>query len=510
MSSFHHLLPAHLKPLYLPTINIPLLTHHRIIMAAQQPFGIPTGAKKLEKVTELVEALTADLEEDQFLPDGRATALDQLKLYSRDPRNAEPLYSEAVSAPPVLGFSMLLRHAYDKPSTKSARAALKVIANLMLLVPPTRHMFVDKGFAPKAIKELDTGNYEDEFLNSRILFLTTYETNIDLKELLDNEKLADRIINNLAKHAKEMDTKAKAKADPMQDMALTETVKLLFNVTHWCKEKASLFNPAVPHLIAVLFKAEVSQTKPLDPPVGFIINGFLNLDLSTPESQKALHPKSDPEKVVSRVIDLLDVAIRTIPDEQKDPSVVPVLGLVRSIYEHAPDSTKFFIREKLLPTEEERKDVLGKGHSLPAKLLQNSNNPMAPSLRNLIQHVLFELSDKDASKFVENVGYGFASGFLFQNNIPIPASVAEAHGAGDAAKAQKPVNPVTGQFVDAEKPVDEPEMTEEEKEREAERLFVLFERLKKTGIIDVQNPVEAAVREGRFRELKDDEVEELE
>lgn len=33
---------------------------------------------------------------------GRATALDQLKLYSRDPRNAEPLYSEAVSAPPVL------------------------------------------------------------------------------------------------------------------------------------------------------------------------------------------------------------------------------------------------------------------------------------------------------------------------------------------------------------------------------------------------------------------------
>lgn len=373
---------------------------------------------------------------------------------------------------------MLLRHAYDKPSTKSARAALKVIANLMLLVPPTRHMFVDKGFAPKAIKELDTGNYEDEFLNSRILFLTTYETNIDLKELLDNEKLADRIINNLAKHAKEMDTKAKAKAkaDPMQDMALTETVKLLFNVTHWCKEKASLFNPAVPHLIAVLFKAEVSQTKPLDPPVGFIINGFLNLDLSTPESQKALHPKSDPEKVVSRVIDLLDVAIRTIPDEQKDPSVVPVLGLVRSIYEHAPDSTKFFIREKLLPTEEERKDVLGKGHSLPAKLLQNSNNPMAPSLRNLIQHVLFELSDKDASKFVENVGYGFASGFLFQNNIPIPASVAEAHGAGDAAKAQKPVNPVTGQFVDAEKPVDEPEMTEEEKEREAERLFVLFER----------------------------------
>lgn len=29
------------------------------------------------------------------------------------------------------------------------------------------------------------------------------------------------------------------------------------------------------------------------------------------------------------------------------------------------------------------------------------------------------------------------------------------------------------------------------------------------GVIDVQNPVEIAAREGKFRELKDDEVEEL-
>ncbi|KAL1839804.1 hypothetical protein VTK73DRAFT_3914 [Phialemonium thermophilum] len=50
-------------------------------------------------------------------------------------------------------------------------------------------------------------------------------------------------------------------------------------------------------------------------------------------------------------------------------------------------------------------------------------------------------------------------------------------------------------------------MTDEEKEREAERLFVLFERLKKTGVVDVQNPVEQAFREGRVQELDDDESE---
>jgi hypothetical protein len=41
-------------------------------MAAQPAFGLPTGAQKLKEVTELVEALTEDLEEDQFLPDGES------------------------------------------------------------------------------------------------------------------------------------------------------------------------------------------------------------------------------------------------------------------------------------------------------------------------------------------------------------------------------------------------------------------------------------------------------
>ena len=83
------------------------------------------------------------------------------------------------------------------------------------------------------------------------------------------------------------------------------------------------------------------------------------------------------------------------------------------------------------------------------------------------------MSDRDASRFVENVGYGLASGFLFQNNIPMPPSAPET---SNARNTERSVNPITGQFVDAEDPVDEPEMTQEEKEREAERLFVLFER----------------------------------
>jgi hypothetical protein len=62
---------------------------------------------------------------------------------------------------------------------------------------------------------------------------------------------------------------------------------------------------------------------------------------------------------------------------------------------------------------------------------------------------------------------------------------------------------------------DIPKITDEEKEHEAERLFILFERsvstsgplflltvsrLKRTGV-DVENPVGQAVQSGRFEEL---------
>jgi hypothetical protein len=57
----------------------------------------------------------------------------------------------------------------------------------------------------------------------------------------------------------------------------------------------------------------------------------------------------------------------------------------------------------------------------------------------------------------------------------MPESALEASATADPERAI-PVNPITGQRLDAEQPSAQEPMTEEEKEREAERLFVLFER----------------------------------
>ncbi|RDA95423.1 hypothetical protein CP533_5483 [Ophiocordyceps camponoti-saundersi (nom. inval.)] len=399
----------------------------------------------------------------------RVELLEKLKMYGRDPEFADPIFEKD-------GISMLLRHAFYSPSSETARAALRVLANAMLLKPETRQMVVDQGFATNACSELKKENWDNELLISRILFLCTYGTNVDLLELIEKHHLADNIVENINRHVKAMSNKSKSKADPAEESALLETLKLLFNVTHYCNEKISCFNAAAPHLVALLWRNDIKDEKPLDAPFGQLVNGLLNLDLGTEQCRSSLYPKREPCQVSSRILSLLSRAMKAYSDADLEHTVTPLISLVGKLYENAPQAVRDQLQEALLPSDEDRKAVLGRGQTLSARILKNSTNPMAPALRDAISHLLFDLSDKDSTKFVQHVGYGFASGFLFQNNMPVPASAAEAYSTSDSSGASKQVNPITGQFLDQEQRTEGPKWTEEEKQREAERLFVLFER----------------------------------
>ncbi|KAK3341276.1 guanine nucleotide exchange factor [Lasiosphaeria hispida] len=466
------------------------------------PQGSLTGSAKFDVVTKLVDKLSEDLESASLSTQQRDAALEELKIHGRDPRNSDPIFTKK-------GIETLTRHAFNEPSSATSRNALRVLCNALLLKPETRQLFVSLGQEGKACSQLRNDSRDDEFLVARLLLLTTYGTNTNLVKLVDEHHLGDGIIENLSRHASRISetTVSKARADPMEEMALLETLKLLFNVTKLCPERVDSFTPAISPLVTLLCKLNISSTRtPLDPPLGSVINALMNLNLDGEDAKASLYPKSEPTSVAEKLVNLLDIATKSYPDSDIDLSVSPLACIIASIYEHAPESTRQLFQSKLLPAEEDRQSVLGKGDTLPARLLRNSTNALAPRFREVILALFFDMSDKDASKFVKNVGYGYASGFLHQNNIPMPDSVKEAQTAEGSGRL---VNPITGQFIDVEKFADMPEMTDEEKEREAERLFVLFERLKKTGIISVQNPVEQAVQEGRFEELADDYEEDV-
>jgi Guanine nucleotide exchange factor synembryn len=87
------------------------------------------------------------------------------------------------------------------------------------------------------------------------------------------------------------------------------------------------------------------------------------------------------------------------------------------------------------------------------------------------------------------------AGDMSYNNIPVPPNLQNLQtGRAD-------INPITGQRLDAEPNLDLAQMTDEEKEHAAQRLFILFERLQGLGV-GVENPVRTAQQSSRFEEME--------
>ena len=322
-------------------------------------------------------------------------------------------------------------------------------------------------------------------------------------------------IQNIKHEAEQMvSSSANNSSSPLGWAPLTETLKLMFNLTSLYPHRIPAFNSTLSPILTILKTIQL-QTPILQPPLSQLINILLNLNLLGNGFESAhqhgktasFFPSSGPNTHVTRLIKILDSAIRTIREEILETTAIPLITLLRRAYDLAPSSVKTHMRSSLLPSNDERTQPLGRSDTLASCLLRLSTSAVAPNLREGISSLLFELSDKEATSFVRNVGYGFAAGFLMTHNLPIPDNGLKSDDeSGDRGGRLtnidgKEINPVTGQRRDMEPENLGPEMTEEEKEREAERLFVLFERLKATGVVNVVNPVQQAVQEGRVEEL---------
>ncbi|CAG8590982.1 631_t:CDS:2, partial [Acaulospora colombiana] len=181
-----------------------------------------------------------------------------------------------------------------------------------------------------------------------------------------------------------------------------------------------------------------------------------------------------------------------------DEVITPLVALLKKLADE-DDSAKNIERNRLLPDDVDRSKPLEKGDSFSARLIRLMTSVMLPNLRDSVGELLYTLCDQDANVFIYHIGYGNGAGFLMSRNIMIPPPSAKQY----VHNSDKSINPITGQYLDDEPP-SLASMTDEEKEREAERLFVLFERLKKTGVVDVVNPVEEAMRSGKLQEIKDE------
>lgn len=258
-------------------------------------------------------------------------------------------------------------------------------------------------------------------------------------------------------------------------MALLETLKLTFNISKLYPDTAASFGPAIRDIVKILIAIEPFAGPLLDPTIAQAINVLMNLPFET--DLDAIFPSASPIAFTQRQIEVLDFLLNQCREEELDTQVAPVVVLLRKTYEHAPPSVKEYIQDRLLPSNSERERPLGRSDSLSARLLKLFVSARSPHLRELVPTLLFEASNKDPETFVHNVGYGYASGYLTNHQLPIPETKEARNGAAvDDDDTDPDINFVTGQFLASEPPQQADPMTEEEKLREAERLFILFER----------------------------------
>jgi hypothetical protein len=202
----------------------------------------------------------------------------------------------------------------------------------MLLKPETRQRFVDLGYEAQACEALKSDNRDDEFLISRLLLFTTYGTTIDLQKLVDEHQLASSIIENLARHAKRLSTKppSPSAADPMEEMALVESLKLLFNITSMCKTVDS--SSAVAPLVILLSEQEVtSQTAPLSHPLGSLVNALMNVNLDGEGAKSSLYPENIGGSITEKLVHLLDLSIKAYSESDLETTVSPLVCLIARI-----------------------------------------------------------------------------------------------------------------------------------------------------------------------------------
>lgn len=108
------------------------------------------------------------------------------------------------------GITTLARYGVEGETPDVRRAALRCVANALLLDGTMRQVFVDTGYGAKladmlkvclmrTLTDYETDSMkqaedsEDEMVASRILFYTTYDTTMDFGELIKSHGLADNV-----------------------------------------------------------------------------------------------------------------------------------------------------------------------------------------------------------------------------------------------------------------------------------------------------------------------------
>ncbi|KAK9328375.1 guanine nucleotide exchange factor [Lipomyces starkeyi] len=450
-----------------------------------------TGSNK--RASRLLDRLIANASASQKLSNGDLlTTLTSLKVEARDPGEVAVTFSKE-------SLDLLVCYGLKSNPLEIRLEALRIIANALLLSPNLRNQFAT---VPILAHQYKGASADEEFVVGRIMFLLTIEPRTYEAHVLNG--LHEYVLLHVTRHAE---------GDLCDSSlpALTETCKLLFNIL--CK--FSYDTPSYDDMIGPLS----SIIKRLPRILNSVSRSIISCLLKLPCTVDVYFRDEAPTELSEVFFELLAKAVQpqSLDTPGLDDSIVPLLLLLNNIFTSAHNAEVIeYFKAKIFPSEIERSRPLGQSSSLASDLLQITSKPSFMKSREVVYQLMWDASDHDVHKFIYHIGFGYAIGYIMSHEIAVPEDILRENAPNVPSDN---INPVTGQRVENEgQSPSLANMTEDEKEREAERLFVLFERqldsslhivsnscgrMRANGIINVENPVRIAVESGRFQELPD-------
>ncbi|KAA8897502.1 hypothetical protein TRICI_006718 [Trichomonascus ciferrii] len=395
------------------------------------------------------------------------------------------------------------------PSRRAMIECLTILANALVWSEDLLASFEPGHVITKVLNECFQPSVDarEEYLFMRLLFLFTFHgRRYDEKLIKTGLAAVASKISYAAAHEAVFTTE-------MERLAFIECMKFTFNLLHH-------YPLAVDYVQGYTARALVKIFYTLDPREEHdLCQHISNCLLCLPVA--AWLYENDSLTVLERILAFVEIMVDPVNENlREDRILAPPLSLLHCIVsdlfktqQQSDESSekraslRSMCRERILPSASDRKQVLGTTDSLASYLLRITIDPVLRTTRNIIFDIFWKLSHESPDEFVGNFGLGYASSFLASHGIAFPESVNTTQPSTPTTTSDNvagpSVNPITGQYVQYEKQTPNPvdEMTEEEKERDAERMFVLFERLKANNMIKVQNPVEVAARQGKLHEL---------
>ncbi|KAM6897773.1 chaperone Ric-8A [Xenentodon cancila] len=282
---------------------------------------------------------------------------------------------------------------------------------------------------------------------------------------------------------------------------IVEILKILFNITYSThrhepgEDDAALYR----HLVAILRLCLMRKCLLLDDTYelqGHTVNLLTALPLQCLDVLLTVPLEPDSKQSLGVNMDCVHTLLmfmenRLESGDRIKEKLTPILNLLTESC-RAHRETRIYIRKHILPPLRDVSQRPEEGTTVKSRLIRLMTH-LDTDLKHCAADLIFVLCKENVRRFVKYTGYGNAAGLLATRGLlggqMARNSFSSAQYSSDSdsdteeyRQVKDRINPVTGR-VEAQEPDPMEGMTDEEKEEEAKRLIVLFNKLSKDNII---------------------------